>query len=428
MHGNETDVFQKFMNKDGKLQSELSRDIRGLMGLYEASQLSMEGEDILDRAGEDSAKLLNMWMPNLDHHQARIVGNTLRHPHHKSLPRIMAKDYIRDHKFQNRWVNILLEAAEMEFDFVSTMQREEISQVSKWWKDTGLAKELKFARDQPLKWYMWPAAALTDPSLSEERIDLTKIISYIYIIDDIYDVVGTLDELTLFTEAVNRWDLAAIERPPDYMSFCFKALDNITNEISCKIYQKHGLNPVDSLRKTWADICDAFLVEAKWFASGQLPQAAEYLTNAVISSGAHIVLVHMFFLLGHGLNKESIHLVNNSPSIITSVATMLRLWDDLGSAKDENQDGNDGSFVECYMKDTGCSTESARKQVSEMISNSWKRLNKETLSPTPFSATFRKGCLNLARMIPLMYTYDENCSLPILEKHMKSILHDSTAY
>lgn len=74
-----------------------------------------------------------------------------------------------------------------------------------WWKELGLSKELEFARNQPLKWYIWSMACLTDPSLSEQRIDLTKPISLIYIIDDIFDVYGTLDELTLFTQAVDRY-------------------------------------------------------------------------------------------------------------------------------------------------------------------------------------------------------------------------------
>ncbi|XP_034892041.1 probable rhamnogalacturonate lyase B [Populus alba] len=46
-----------------------------------------------------------------------------------------------------------------------------------------------------------------------------------------------------------RWDIAAAEQLPDYMKICFKALNNITNEISYKIYNKHGWNPADSLRK-----------------------------------------------------------------------------------------------------------------------------------------------------------------------------------
>ena len=76
----------------------------------------------------------------------------------------------------------------------------------RWWKGLGLSQELKFARNQPLKWYIWSMATLTDPSLSEQRIDLTKPISFIYIIDDIFDVHGTLDELTLFTEVISRYD------------------------------------------------------------------------------------------------------------------------------------------------------------------------------------------------------------------------------
>jgi len=52
---------------------------------------------------------------------------------------------------------------------------------------------------------MWSLACFADPTLSEERVELTKPISLIYIIDDIFDVYGTLDELTLFTEAVCRY-------------------------------------------------------------------------------------------------------------------------------------------------------------------------------------------------------------------------------
>ena len=120
----------------------------------------------------------------------------------------------------------------------------------RWWRDLGLSKELKFARDQPLKWYIWSMACLTDPSLSEERIEFTKAVSFIYIIDDIFDVYGTLDELTLFTKTVNRWDIGATEQLPDYMKICFKTLYDMTNEISHKIHQKHGSSPLRSLRKT----------------------------------------------------------------------------------------------------------------------------------------------------------------------------------
>uniref|UniRef100_A0A2N9GEC0 Terpene synthase N-terminal domain-containing protein n=1 Tax=Fagus sylvatica TaxID=28930 RepID=A0A2N9GEC0_FAGSY len=375
------DVFSKFKNKEGKFKLELAEDITGLMELYEASHLNIEDEHILDEAKDFSRHFLEAKVKHLDHQRARLIVNTLEHPYHKSLPR--------------------------------------------WWKGLGLAKELKFARNQPLKWYMWTAACLTDPSWSDQRIELTKPISLVYVIDDMFDVYGTLDELTLFTNAVNRWELAATEQLPDPLKMCFVALYDITNEISYKVYNRSGWDPINSLKKAWARLCNAFLLEAKWFSSGNLPKAEEYLKNAHVSTGLHVVLVHMFFLLGEGISKETVDLLDNNPSMISSIATILRLWDDLGSAQDENQNGHDGSYIECYRKEhQGCSVEGAQSHVIQMISNAWNCLNKNCLTPNPFPASFIKASLNAARMVPLMYSYDDKHCLPSLEKHMKSLIFE----
>ena len=95
----------------------------------------------------------------------------------------------------------------------------------------------------------------------------------------------------------------------------------------------------------WATLFRAFLVEARWFGSGKLPMAKEYLENGIISSGVHIVLVHIFFLLGHGLTNQNVELIDNNPDIISSTATILRLWDDLGSAKVTNS--SDFKYFAC---------------------------------------------------------------------------------
>ncbi|KAL5772632.1 hypothetical protein ACOSQ2_012556 [Xanthoceras sorbifolium] len=423
------DVFNNFRNKEGKFKSNVSKDIKGLMGLFEASQLSISGEDVLNEAEEITAKFLNEWLMHLDNYQATVVGNTLRYPHHKSLPRFVAKNlFLSNYQGENGWIHVLQEPAKIDYNVVQSLHQKEIVQVSKWWKGLGLAEKLEFARDQPVKWYVWSMACLTDPSLSDQRIELTKPISLIYIIDDIFDVYGTLDELTLFTETITRWDHAASEQMPEYLRICFEALNDITNEISYKVFKEHGYNPVHSLRKAWASLCNAFLVEAKWFASGQLPKAEEYLENGIVSSGVHVVLIHIFFLLGQNITSKNVELIDNNPGLISSTAAILRLWDDLGSAKDENQEGKDGSYIYYYMKEHQDSTaEDARKHAIDKISDAWKQLNKECLSPNPFSTSFNRASLNLARMVPLMYTYDGNQRLPILDQYIKSLLHENSA-
>ncbi|XP_022878024.1 (3S,6E)-nerolidol synthase 1-like isoform X1 [Olea europaea var. sylvestris] len=408
------DIFNKFKGTDGVFEGKLKQDIRGLMELYEAAQLVTEGEDILDEAAKFSGQ---------------IVSGRLKHPYHRSIARFTAKKYIRDFQGINGWRKKLKELAKMNISMAQTVNKQELAKISKWWKDLGLAQELKQARNQPLKWYTWSMASLSDPSMSEQRLELTKSITFIYIIDDIFDLYGTPEELTVFTRAVHMWDYSVVQMLPKPMKMCYKALLDTTNDIGCKIYKKHGYNPIDSLKSAWGSLCDAFLVEAKWFASGHLPTSHEYLENGKLSSGVHVVLVHLFFLLGVNRKTGGAVQLDDIAEVISSVATILRLWDDFGSAKDEQQDGNDGSYIECYMKENpGSTIETVRERVIDMISSEWKHLNKECfcLNKNSSSSSFTKASLNLARMVPLMYSYDDDHQLPILEEFINSTLFDDT--
>jgi len=68
--------------------------------------------------------------------------------------------------------------------------------------DLGLSHEIPVVRDQVPKWYMWAMTSLQGPSFSGYRIDTTKIISLVYVVDDMFDLVGTPEELSLFTQAI----------------------------------------------------------------------------------------------------------------------------------------------------------------------------------------------------------------------------------
>ncbi|KAH0753100.1 hypothetical protein KY285_006248 [Solanum tuberosum] len=420
------DVFKNFKNNDdGTFGLKLSQDVNGLIGLYEASQLCVEGEYILEEIANFSVDHLNACLANNDScDEARIIKETLKYPYHKSLANCKAKSFINNFKGINGWgKSTLQELANIEYSITQEIHQHELAQVSGWWRSLGLAEDLKLLRDQPLKWYAWPMAVFTDPKMSQQRIELAKCISFVYVIDDIFDVYGTVEELTLFTQAVKRWELVAMLDLPEYMRSTYKALYDTINDIGYNIHKIYGQNPTQNLRNAWVSLCNAFLKEAKWFASGVVPTTDEYLTNGIVSSGVHAVLVHMFYLLGLGV-ISSIHLEDVS-AISSSVATILRLWDDLGSAKDENQEGKDGSYIECYMKENkDASIELAREHVINLIEDEWKKLNKEHLHlMSPSSRSFSKASLNSARMVPLMYSYDDNQSLPILQEYIKSMLY-----
>ncbi|KAJ1690402.1 hypothetical protein LUZ63_014557 [Rhynchospora breviuscula] len=417
-----SDVFQRFVDENGEFKQFLSKDVGGLISLHEASFLNL-GEEILYTANNFTTKHLKSSVKHLGLRSA-LVRHTLEHPHHMSLKQYKARHYLTEVLSSLTTDDASLcmeELARTEFQLNQQLYEDEFKKIKRWWSDLGLARELPFARDQILKWYLWSMTALPGPQLSKHRLEITKAISLVYIIDDIFDIMGNPEELALFTQTINCWeDSSAL---PGYMRACFIALKEVTGGIAQVVEEEYGLNPLNSLSKSWATLCNAFLVESRWLANKQLPNAEEYLTNGITSSGVHMLMVHLLFLLGHNVTNETVHLIEGHSALVSCTAKILRLWDDLGSALDENQEGFDGSYVECYMKDNpSCSLDAAKLHTKKLISKSWEELNKEYFFNTSFSPYFKEASLNCARMVSVMYNYDEEQQLPMMNDYIQNLL------
>ncbi|KAG9454293.1 hypothetical protein H6P81_007197 [Aristolochia fimbriata] len=431
-------VFDRFQDGRGGFNPQLGGDVKGMLALYESSFLQVEGEDnILEEAEVFAKKQIEARLPTMGSALAKRAKYVLDNPFHMTLPSYSTKFYLNNSELgasekKKKKKKALQELAKVNFNCTQFMHLEELKRISKWWSDMGLSKELAFARNQPLKWFVWTLALGSEARFSNYRVELSKPIAFVYVIDDIFDTYASLQELILFTEAVNRWNIDEIESLPEYMKICFSALYNTTNEIAEKVVKEHGWNPIDRLRRSWAALCNAFLVEAKWFNSGHLPPADEYLRNGIISTGLPMILLHLLSILGEGASTfESGNILehNTLPVPISSPSTILRLWDDLGSAKDENQQGYDGSYVQCYRKEkvNALEMEKARGHVKNLIRGEWKKLNKACLFSNSFSPTFRSGSLNAARLIQVMYDYSEDHRLESLEQHIDYLLREPFA-
>ncbi|XP_048550820.1 S-(+)-linalool synthase, chloroplastic-like [Triticum urartu] len=413
------DVLRKFTNDNGDFNHGLTKDIRGMLSLQDMSYLNM-GESSLYKANEFSAKHLRLAIKYLEPSLARYVRRSLDHPYHVSLMQYKARhhlSYLQNLPTRNTSIENLALA---EFQIKKLQHQREIKEVKRWWMDLGLAKEIPGARDQVLKWYMWPMAVLEGLSFSRYRIEITKIISMVYIVDDIFDLVATQNELSLFNEAIKMWDpAAAVDSLPSYMISCYKALYTVTNDIAAMVRKEHGLNPITHLKQAWAALFDGFMIEGKWLYTNQAPTSEDYLRNGIVTSGAPLVFLHLFFLLGHDFTEG-----NNDRilRIISCTAKIMRLWDDMGSAKDESQAGLDGSYKELYHRENPHGD--AEKHMLDMIASEWQDLNRECFSGTTstLSHTFIRASLNFARMVRVMYSYDDEQRLPILEDYTRMLL------
>ncbi|KAK9155416.1 hypothetical protein Sjap_002896 [Stephania japonica] len=83
-----------------------------------------------------------------------------------------------------------------------------------------VSSSLPFVRDRLVECYFWIVGVYFEPCYSVARIFMTKVMILTSMIDDFYDVYGTLEELQLFFDALERWDISEINQLPEYMKVC----------------------------------------------------------------------------------------------------------------------------------------------------------------------------------------------------------------
>ncbi|XP_061340873.1 myrcene synthase, chloroplastic-like [Gastrolobium bilobum] len=408
-----SDVFVSLKDEMGNFKKCISRsdDVEGMLSLYEASFRSVEDEFILDEARDFTSKFLKEFVDkNRGNDTSILINHALELPLHWRVPRWEALWFINflTERRQNASSHALLQFATLDFNMVQSIHQEELKYTSRWWKRTGLVEELSFIRDRLVVNLFWTVGLNFLPDLGNFRKVITKVISLITTIDDIYDVYGTLDELELFTEAIKRWDLNAMDGLPHYMKICFLALYNFVNETAYVILKENGYNVIPYLKKAWADLCKAQLVEARWYYSGYTPRLQEYMENAWISISAPLVLIHAYFLIPKPLQEEDfVCLLEEYPNIIRFSAIISRLANDnIASCQREMETGDVSKSVQCYMNETGASEADSCEYLQSMICTTWKKMNEEALNSS-FSRSFIDIVVNVARMAVCMYQYGD---------------------
>ncbi|THG01390.1 hypothetical protein TEA_013428 [Camellia sinensis var. sinensis] len=217
-HGFEVSQGTKFKDHDGNFKQWLCEDVKGLLSLYEAPHLAFDGENILDEAKVFTTKHLKGIKGNIDTTLMQQIKHALELPFHYRMLRLEASWYIQAYSERRDANHLLLELSKLDFNMVQSKLQRELQQMS-----------------------------------SSCRKGLTKVTALITTIDDVYDVYGSLDELELFTAAVERWDTNVVET------------------------QLHEVMLPSSLQHY---LCKAFLVEAKWCFNKETPTFEAYLENA----------------------------------------------------------------------------------------------------------------------------------------------------
>lgn len=127
-----TEVFDKFKNKDGiTFMDGIDQDIAGLLSLYEASHLGVEGEDDLEEAKRFSAIHLKLLVQNLKGDLADEVHQSLEVPLHWRMPRLETRNFIDIYERRNSKNLALLELAKLDYNLVQSEYQKELKELTR---------------------------------------------------------------------------------------------------------------------------------------------------------------------------------------------------------------------------------------------------------------------------------------------------------
>ncbi|KAL7212216.1 hypothetical protein ACSBR2_014981 [Camellia fascicularis] len=402
------DVFNKFKDDNGKIRESLIGDVRGMLSLYEAAHLRVRGEDILDEALSFTITHLESAVPNLSNLVQEQVIHALNQPIHKGLKRLEATRYFFFYEQDDSHNKVLLNFAKLDFNLLQKKHQWELSEITRWWKELDFAKKMPFARDRIVECYFWVLGVYFEPQYLLARRMLTKVIALTSIIDDIYDVYGTLEELALFTNAIERWEISAIDQLPEYMKPCYQALLDVYNMIDEEMARKGTSYRVHYAKSAMKNLVRAYFEEAKWFHQGYVPSIEEYMRVALVTGAYTMLATTSLVGMGEVVSKEAFDWVSSDPLIVQASSVVCRLMDDIVSHKFEQKRGHVASAVECYMKQHDASEEEVLIEFHKQVTNAWKDINAECLHPIEVPMSLLLRVVNLARVIDVLYKDEDS--------------------
>ncbi|KAK8934054.1 hypothetical protein KSP39_PZI015403 [Platanthera zijinensis] len=403
-----------FKNESGGFKHNIASDIKGMLSLYEASYLAGEGEKELDEAFEFASKHLTNYLKeplfvNLQLHEQ--VNHAMELPLHWRIPRLHMRWFIDAYERQDKMNPELLEFAKLDFNMVQSLHKKELKEMSRWWRNLGLDGDaFNFARDRLMEIYLFSLECTFEPRFWRCRKMMTKISCIVTIIDDIYDIYGLLDELELFTEAIDEWKITT-QKLPNYMERTLTALFNTMDDIACTISMEKGLDILPHLKQAWRDICKSYLVEARWYYAGYTPTLNEYFENAWVTVTIPLLLTSAH-CASEELTEDALNSFEFYPEVARHSSMLTRLYDDLGTSMDELQRGDVPKSIQCHMNESKVSESVARDHIKRLIKKHWKLMNTEHIVASNFEDSFKRYVLNLPRMTHFLYQHGDGYGKP----------------
>ena len=125
------DIFTKFIESNGKFKESLAEDARGILSLYEAANMRVQGEDVLEEALDFSVKHLKNIIANSNSKFGTQIEHALKWPLRKDLPKLKAREYITMYQEDPSHSQTLLAFSKLDFNILQKLYQKELKELTR---------------------------------------------------------------------------------------------------------------------------------------------------------------------------------------------------------------------------------------------------------------------------------------------------------
>ncbi|XP_074269868.1 putative sesquiterpene synthase [Silene latifolia] len=398
------DVFKRFMSNEG-FQDNISNDIEGILSMYEACHVAIHEDDILQEALELTTTLLRSLVDQLKSPMADQIEHALHQPLHKGIIRLESKHFISFYQQNPTHNKTLLRLAKLDYNLIQSLHQMELRELVRWWK--GVHAKLPFTRDRSVECQFWVVGCYYEPKYALARKILSRMNMILQMFDDFFDSYGTIEEKQLLVQAVYRWDYSYVDQLPKYFNECYKTLLDSFVEAEQDVEKQGESFGIRYCKEQMKINCEAWFQEAKWCKSNHIPTYDEYIEVALVSVAQTTIIIAAYLGMGEIATKEAYEWVSQNspmPKVVKACSIILRLMNDIGGHKFEQDREHVASSVECYMKQHGISNEiQVYDELENHVKDAWKDINEGMLKPYAIPKALLERILFLARVTDTFY-------------------------
>ncbi|KAJ1297040.1 hypothetical protein BS78_01G347800 [Paspalum vaginatum] len=396
------ELVSKFRGDDGSFSPEIANDPRGLLSLYNAAHLFIDGEVELEEAILSTKHHMESLKSSLKSPLAGQVTRALKLPLPRTVKRLEALQYMSEYTDEQTYNPSILELAKLDFNLLQRLHMKELKALSEWWNGVFQEIELSFSRDRVVEVFFWANGIFHEEEYSRARIMLTKIYQLVTTLDDIYDVRATLDDSRKLTKALRRWDIKTVSTLPEYLRKFYLMLLRTFQEIEAELEPKERYRVAYTIEACLLS-SNAYLKEAEFVHRNQKPTFEEKLEVSLASFGGKIAAAGILIGMGGAeAPRDAFDWALEGDSSVMAFSRIGRFLNDIASFNSGKNTKDVASSVECYMNQYNVTSEVAIAEIGYLIEDAWKAAN-QALFEHPGLLPAVQRVNNLSVCMPFSY-------------------------